>query len=140
MEVAQVLLVRSDGALVLQQRDNRPDITNPGKVSAFGGSVEAGETPLQAAVRELGEETNLRLTDKDLTFFGTYQKTKAVHGEDSTVYYFVARNVDADHLVVHEGSGFTLVRRLSDLNHLPATLLLHTALTDYFGQTASRSK
>ena len=36
-----------------------------------GGAVQAGETPLQAAVRELQEETGIHATQNELHFIGT---------------------------------------------------------------------
>ena len=44
-----VLLVAEDGELILQIRDDKPDITNPGRVSLFGGTAKGGETPRTAA-------------------------------------------------------------------------------------------
>ena len=57
-EVALVLLVDSAGAVLLQHRDgNAP--TSPNQWSLPGGRIEPGETPEEAARRELLEETGL---------------------------------------------------------------------------------
>lgn len=129
---AQVILIRKDGALVLQLRDNKPDIANPGMVSAFGGQIEQGETPLQAACREINEETNLDLSEKDLTLFGFYQKTKAEHGEDVAVHYFTSSNIDDSCLQVYEGQGFVVVQNLQEAAALNASPLLRQVLLDYY--------
>lgn len=42
-----------------------------GKVVAPGGKIEAGETPVQAAVRELEEETTLVCAPESMEFIGT---------------------------------------------------------------------
>jgi len=63
---ALLLLVRRDGAVLLQHRDNIPTIDYPGRWGIPGGAVEPGETPWQAAVREIREETSYRIAPKDL--------------------------------------------------------------------------
>lgn len=42
-----------------------------------GGKIEAGETPQQAAVRELSEETGLE--DLELVFLAEYEKDQVKH-------------------------------------------------------------
>ena len=57
-DVALVLLVDSSGAVLLQHRD--PDAgASPNQWSLPGGHVEPGESPEEAARRELLEETGL---------------------------------------------------------------------------------
>jgi 8-oxo-dGTP pyrophosphatase MutT (NUDIX family) len=129
---AEILLIRQDGAVILQTRDNKPDITNPGLVSSFGGHIEAGEEPIEAAVREINEETNLGLTQDQLQFYRTCHKTKAVHGEDWDVYYFVAQYISTEHLAVYEGTGYTVIASKEKLKHTKTTVLLKQVLTDYF--------
>ena len=41
-----------------------------GRIVALGGKLEPGETPAQAAVREVGEESGLLVTEDDLDFLG----------------------------------------------------------------------
>jgi 8-oxo-dGTP diphosphatase len=41
-----------------------------GKYTGFGGKVEAGETILEAAVRELQEETSISVSESDLVHVG----------------------------------------------------------------------
>src|SRR6266508_2926722 len=53
---AGVIPVRPGGAILLMLRDDRPDIGSPNRWSTLGGHLEAGETPLQAARREVEEE------------------------------------------------------------------------------------
>lgn len=129
---AEILLVRNDGALILQQRDDKPGITNPGFISSFGGHIEEGETPLDAAWRELIEETNLRPLKDDLEYFATYQKTKEQHGEDWTVYYHILRNVDDRNLEVFEGQGFVVINGFKNASEYKLTKLLNEVLSDYY--------
>jgi 8-oxo-dGTP pyrophosphatase MutT (NUDIX family) len=58
--VCGVVLLRSDGAALLQLRDDKPGITDPGIWVFPGGHVEPGESLESAAVREFLEETRYR--------------------------------------------------------------------------------
>jgi mutator protein MutT len=49
-----------------------------------GGGIEPGETPLEAAVREVEEEVGIVVKPDDATFMGTYQN---VHRERTILLY-----------------------------------------------------
>ena len=55
-----VVLLRDDGAALLQHRDDISTISDPGLWVFPGGHVERGETPVKCAVREMEEETCYR--------------------------------------------------------------------------------
>ncbi len=57
MIVCGVALIREDGALVLQHRDNKPDISEPDTWVLPGGHAEKDEDPKACAKREFLEET-----------------------------------------------------------------------------------
>jgi 8-oxo-dGTP diphosphatase len=59
LEIACIFLVDRSGALLLQLRDDQAPYY-PNVWGLPGGAVEPGETPLEAAGRELLEETSLR--------------------------------------------------------------------------------
>ncbi len=63
-----VYLRNRDGALLLMRRNRAP---NKGLWSPIGGKLETatGESPHEAAVREVGEETGLTLEVSDLHLF-----------------------------------------------------------------------
>lgn len=66
---AAIILVK-DGKALLQLRDDNPNITYPNHWGfAGGGTLEEGETHLEAAQRELEEETGY--ISKDLVLFQT---------------------------------------------------------------------
>lgn len=106
---ASTLFVTPGGELYGHQRDDKPGIDQPGKIGGFGGTVEAGETSLEAAVRELGEETNLGLTAGQLELFGRWVMWRPMtrEYEQSTVY--LARNVNLAQIEVYEGQGIAKI-------------------------------
>jgi 8-oxo-dGTP pyrophosphatase MutT (NUDIX family) len=62
-EVAAIVLLRADGAALLQHRDDKPGLPRPGMWVPPGGHCDPGESPLAAARRELYEETDYHCED-----------------------------------------------------------------------------
>lgn len=62
--VVQIMTVNSDGEILLTQRV--PEKTSGGRWECSGGCAVSGETSRQAAVRELYEETGLRVSPEDI--------------------------------------------------------------------------
>lgn len=60
------VLVLNDTEQVLLLRRSDQDEDNPGRLDFPGGGVDEGEQPLQAAVRELLEETGITADAEDL--------------------------------------------------------------------------
>jgi mutator protein MutT len=58
-----------------------------------GGGIEAGETPLQAAVREVEEEVGIQIQEQDGVFMGTYQNE--LPGKMILLYVFLFPNAPA---------------------------------------------
>jgi 8-oxo-dGTP diphosphatase len=102
--VVCVLLYNPHGEVLLQKRDDRPDLVYRGAWTLFGGSAEDGETPEQAIRRELEEE--LELTDAPLTFWMQYEcPVRTIRGEVTTTnaVFFAPLTVPFEQLVLHEG-------------------------------------
>ncbi|MGK4909712.1 NUDIX domain-containing protein [Streptomyces albus] len=66
---ADVVAVRPDGHVLFITRDWPP---YKGHEALPGGHVDAGETARAAAVRELEEETGVRVAEEDLTLLGVW--------------------------------------------------------------------
>jgi 8-oxo-dGTP pyrophosphatase MutT (NUDIX family) len=67
-KIANILLYQK-GRILLQKRDGMAP-RYPNLWGLFGGSVEEGETPLEAALRECKEELDYELTKPILLFEG----------------------------------------------------------------------
>lgn len=66
--VVEIITVNKDGRILLTQRD--PLKTHPLLWEITGGSITAGESSLEGAVRELQEETGLRAEPEELIKIG----------------------------------------------------------------------
>ena len=75
----------SGDKVLMHKRDEKAPIF-PLYWSLFGGKIEAGETPLSAAVRELGEETGLNFSPETFQIFTRIRVTRG--SERPTIYYF----------------------------------------------------
>lgn len=100
--VAGAVLLRSDGAVLLQHRDDIPGISNPGKWSLFGGGLEVGETPQAGMLRELHEEIGAQPR--------SYRPLVIIEGARTVFHLYLARlEMPLDELVLGEGQGMAYV-------------------------------
>jgi 8-oxo-dGTP pyrophosphatase MutT (NUDIX family) len=104
---AGVMMVTADGRLILQLRDDIPMIDNPGMITSFGGAAERGETPIQCALRELEEETGLRVDASALRWLGAASR-RDFRGNNTACVFYELRNVDPASLAVTEGTAILL--------------------------------
>jgi 8-oxo-dGTP pyrophosphatase MutT (NUDIX family) len=104
---AGVFLLTKDRRLVLQLRDNKPEIHYPGMITAFGGGAEPGETPAECALRELAEETGIRARAEDLEPLGAVSKVD-FRGTPTASVFFLLRGVDPAGLTITEGTAIVL--------------------------------
>lgn len=78
---AAVLIENSTGELLIVKACYKPHWSVP------GGVIDAGETPLQAALREVAEEVGLTLRPADLTFYAIASR----HSPETMLYQFIFR-------------------------------------------------
>lgn len=92
-----IWIFNSQGKLLMIQR--HPDKSfAPLKWDAPAGHVTAGETPVQAAVRELFEETGILVKEEELVLIGTAIVPPYI-GDNFCLY----RDVSAEDVVFQEG-------------------------------------
>jgi predicted peptidase len=106
--VVSVILLDADGRILLQQRDDKPDLLYAGWWTIFGGYVEDGETPDDAIQREMREELDL---DLHVSVWKTYDcpvrsKPGAVHTRNIVYVGRLDRPVQS--LTLREGQGMQL--------------------------------
>jgi 8-oxo-dGTP pyrophosphatase MutT (NUDIX family) len=126
-----VLIITVEGEILLQQRDNKPGIVNPGFVTTFGGLNKDGESPLQGAIRELTEETNLIIKTSDLKFFRHFYKTET-DGTKTKVNIFILRNVSKEKLEIYEGKSYYPIRKDDNLDKINLSSTAKKVLQAYF--------
>lgn len=128
---AHAVLVTPGGKIILQQRENKPEILSPGKIATFGGTLRSGESVLKGLRRELLEELGLNIDDYKVERLNIYRKTKEIDGIDWTSYMFVVKNVNVAKLKLHEGLGFFVDTPESVLKNPNLTRICRLAVSDY---------
>jgi 8-oxo-dGTP pyrophosphatase MutT (NUDIX family) len=87
---AGVVLVDRRGWILLQERDEHPRI-DPDCWGLSGGHLEAGETPAEGALRELEEETGVRLDPADVHLVGAFANDhRASYGTWDRMWVYAA--------------------------------------------------
>ena len=94
--IVVIAIIDKEGHILMQQRAKNKE-TNPGKWDvSVAGHVSAGQTSLQAAIREVEEEVGIHLEEKELEYILTYKKESIVmeHFISNHIFdfYLVKRN------------------------------------------------
>ena len=106
---AVALIVTPDRRYLMQLRDAKPGIFIPGHWGLFGGSVDRGESTVEALRRELFEE--LEFTAERIEPFTEMmiEMPFAAPRRDRLSFFSVPiEESDVDRMVLHEGAGMQL--------------------------------
>lgn len=119
--VSKAFIYQGD-RLLLQLRDNRPDIIHPNKWGLFGGSIEPGETPEQTIKREIEEEIGWK--PPEVKYILTWKEEKESW---ETTVFGTRLTVDTSELILTEGQDLGLFT-LEELKQLPIVPKIHKML------------
>jgi 8-oxo-dGTP pyrophosphatase MutT (NUDIX family) len=135
-DAAVAIVTNPAGEVLLQLRDDLENITHPGRWSLPGGAIEPGEDPVTAVLRELAEETGIRLTWARALFQVTDEVKVGGSGHRISVFH-VTHPAPASDLVLGEGQ---------ELRYFPFRLLPHSlppfvreAIDRFLAETTSRT-
>ena len=129
---AGALLIEKSGKVILQKRDNNPEIINSGKITLFGGEVEFDETAEECFKREIKEEVDL--TVSVFSYLGIYQKLMSTHGENCDCYVYLVKNVNLKTIKVNEGQGYVLISDKDNYLREEYSLITQSVISDYFSK------
>ena len=103
--IAAAVVVDTSGDLLLQLRDNKPDIIYPGGIGLFGGHCEDNESALDCAVRELAEELTYDISpERFLPLASREGEDTERKGGTFRGDFFLVRGIPRDKIVVTEGT------------------------------------
>jgi mutator protein MutT len=110
-DAAAAILLHEDGRILMQLRDDRPDIWYPNHWGLFGGGVEEGESPEEALCRELYEELELVKQPGKLFAKFDFDLSPLGLGKAYRSYFEVHINSDdMNKIRIHEGQEARLLK------------------------------
>lgn len=134
--VVSVILLDSDGRILLQQRDDQPE-KYPNWWTIFGGYVETDETAYEAIQRELREELDLELP---LTYWKAYLcPVRTIPGALVTTNHVFVGTLDRPvaALTLREGQGMRLYPP-DEAAALELAFAQHLIIRDYVAETQGK--
>ena len=101
MKFATLCYIRKDHKTLMIHRVKKENDMHQGKWNGLGGKLEPGETPEECAIREIYEESGLRVTQPILKGLLTFPKF--ANNEDWYAFVFVANNFEGELIESPEG-------------------------------------
>jgi 8-oxo-dGTP pyrophosphatase MutT (NUDIX family) len=138
--IAAAVVVDTSGDLLLQLRDDRPDIIYPGGIGLFGGHREGDESALDCVVRELAEELTYDIAPESFVPLA-YREGEDSERKGGTFRgdFYLVRDIPRDKIVVTEGT--LLVIAPNEISRIENTLTptARFALDAYFARMRTSS-
>ncbi len=100
--VATLCYVRSGGRTLMLHRNKKAGDVHLGKWNGLGGKLEPGESPDECVVREVREESGLRILDARLRGVLTFPAFR--DGEDWLVFAYTASRFEGELSECAEGT------------------------------------
>ena len=101
MKLATLCYVRRDGKTLMVHRIKKENDMHQGKWNGLGGKLEAGETPEECAIREIAEESGLRIVHPSLKGILTFPGF--ANEEDWYAFVFVVTDFEGELIDSPEG-------------------------------------
>lgn len=115
--VVEIVTFNADGRILLTQRD--PLKSYPLLWESTGGSVNAGESSIDGAIRELVEETGIVVNPADLRYLGEIKNSN--YFLDSYLYVST-RNIEISELILQPGevcdAKWVTLKELEEMNKM----------------------
>ena len=108
-------VIYSKDKILLQLRDQKPNIFYPGVWGLFGGGMDDGEKPIDALKRELLEEIGFEINSAKLLFSWNHDKYNSI-----LHFFLVPLTVELEKLCLNEGQGMDLFS-IEQIKRLPIT-------------------
>lgn len=117
---------KKTGEFLFFLRDNKPDIPNPNRWGMLGGGIEDGELPEEALKREVGEESNIVLTD--IKLLGEKNITLIVNEKPTPgkIYFFLAYTDNTlENLTLQEGQklGYFTLEKMKEMKNVSPSII-----------------
>ncbi|WBW99645.1 NUDIX hydrolase [Oceanirhabdus sp. W0125-5] len=76
MKLGTLCYIEHDGKILLLKRNKKENDVHEGKWIGLGGKIEQGESPVECIIREVEEESGLKILDPKLRGILTFPKFK----------------------------------------------------------------
>ena len=130
--IVEIILVQNDGSLIVPLEDRKSGKIGSMSIGGFSGHIGGSEEPIDAAVREINEQTNLELDKEQLQFYRKFHKTKNENDEETGVNIFVATHISLSELKEYGPKSYAVIHDASELSKYKMPVLLKRVFNDYF--------